>query len=191
MLLYIDACVREGSRTRYLADGLLKALNAPCVRLRLADCSFPAVDEAFLKQRDRLIGEGNFSHPLFDYARQFAEADEIIIAAPFWDLSFPAVLKTYLEQINVVGLTFRYSPEGIPEGLCRAKKLYYVTTAGGDFFPEAYGFGYVQALATSFYGIRDVKLIKATGLDIAGAPVEILLHDCEKEIARLVSSDQG
>ena len=184
MLLYIDACVRENSRTRRLADCLLKTLGAPCTRLRLADCAFPAVDEAFLAQRDHLIGEGNFSHPMFQYARQFAEADEIIIAAPFWDLSFPAMLKAYLEQINVVGLTFRYTPEGVPEGLCRAKKLYYVTTVGGDFFPEAYGFGYVQALATSFYGIRDVELIKAVGLDIIGAPVEHILKDCEKDIVQ-------
>lgn len=184
MLLYIDACVREGSRTRRLADCLLKTLGAPCDHLRLADCSFPAVDEAFLSQRDRLIGEGNFSHPMFEYARQFAAADEIVIAAPFWDLSFPAALKAYLEQINVVGLTFRYTPEGVPEGLCRAGKLYYVTTVGGDYYPEAYGFGYVKALARNFYGIPEVELIKATGLDIVGAPVERILRDCEADIAR-------
>ena len=68
-----------------------------------------------------------------------------------------------------------YTPEGYPEGLCRAKKLTYITTAGGEFFPEEYGFGYVRALAQNFYGIPEVRLIKATGLDIAGAdPEEIL-----------------
>ena len=36
----------------------------------------------------------------------------IVIAAPYWDLSFPAVLKTYLEQINVLGVTFDYSDDG-------------------------------------------------------------------------------
>ena len=133
MVLYIDACVRKNSRTRRLADCLLHTLNAPYTRLRLAECVFPTVDEAFLEKRDRLLREGDFDNPVFAYARQFAQADKIIIAAPFWDLSFPAVLKSYLEQINVVGITFRYTPEGIPEGLCRAERLYYVTTAGGDF----------------------------------------------------------
>lgn len=189
MILYIDACVREDSRTKRLADRLLKALGRPYRHLRLEECRFPAVDEAFLKTRDRLLREGDCANPMFECARQFSEADEIVIAAPFWDLSFPAILKTYLEQINVVGITFRYTPEGLPEGLCRASRLYYVTTAGGAFFPEQYGFGYVEALAKNFYGIRDVVLIKATGLDIQGAPVERVLLECEEDIARRFSTD--
>ena len=56
-------------------------------------------------------------------------------------------------------------------------------TAGGDYAPEEYGFGYIQALAAGYYGITDSKLIKATGLDIVGADVEKLLNECiEKEI---------
>ena len=93
------------------------------------------------------------------------------MAAPLWDLSFPAILKQYLEQVTVPGVTFRYTPEGVPEGLCRAERLIYITTAGGDYFPEGFGYGYVKALAQSFYGIRKVGLIKATGLDIEGADV--------------------
>ena len=41
----------------------------------------------------------------------------------------------YFEQINVLGITFVYTPEGYPKGLCRAKALYYVTTAGGCYVP--------------------------------------------------------
>ena len=107
-----------------------------------------------------------------------------MIAAPYWDLSFPTILKAYLEQVNVSDITFRYTPEGMPESLCRAKKLYYVTTAGGEFFPEEYGFGYVKALAQNFYGIQDVELIKAKRLDLEGESVEQILADCEKEIVR-------
>ena len=88
----------------------------------------------------------------------------------------------------MVGITFRYTPEGIPEGLCRAERLYYVTTAGGDFFPEQYGFGYIQALAQNFYHIKDVKLIKATGLDIEGAPVE---KNCGTVRKRLEDDSHG
>ncbi len=176
MILFINACVRRESRTKRLAEDILARINEPYEELRLEKISFPVVDEGFLSRRDGLIREGRFDDPLFGLARQFAGADGIVIAAPFWDLSFPAVLKQYLEQINVIGVTFRYTPEGIPEGLCRARRLTYVTTAGGGYFPEEFGFGYVKALAQSFYGIRDVRLLKAAGLDIVGADTEELLR---------------
>ena len=184
MVLFVNACVRKGSRTKRLADSLLAALNAHAYELQLAEHSFPAVDEAFHNRRDRLIKERDFGDQMFELARQFALADEIVIAAPFWDLSFPAVLKQYFEAINAVGITFRYTEDGIPVGLCKASTLYYVTTAGGDFLPESYGYGYVKALAENFYGIRKVELIKAAGLDIEGADVEGILLSCEKDIVR-------
>lgn len=182
MLLYINACVRAQSRTKRLADRLIEKLGGGAERLDLASLSFPVADEAFLERRDRLIAAGAFDDPLFDLARQFAAADRIVIAAPYWDLSFPAALKQYVEQINVLGITFAYTPEGVPKGLCRAKKLYYVMTAGGTYVPEEYGFGYVCTLARSFYGIEDVELIQAVGLDLVGADPEGILRECLERI---------
>ena len=92
------------------------------------------------------------------------------------DLSFPAMLKQYLELINVVGVTFKYSKEGVPLGRCRAESLFYVTTAGGQYVPEEFGFGYVKALAQNFYGIPDVRKIEAAGLDIYGADVDAIME---------------
>lgn len=166
MILYINACVREKSRTNKLAQELLTKLDGPIEEVRISDIAFPTVDEDFLIRRDELIAKGKFDDPLFNLANQFAEADVIVIAAPYWDLSFPAALKQYFEQINVVGITFRYTQEGIPVGMCKAKKLYYVMTAGGMFVPEEFGYGYVKALAVNFYGIEECEIIKKIGLDI-------------------------
>ena len=182
MVLFINACVRKVSRTKELADTLLAKQNEPYEEVVLKSIHFPLVDEAFLSRRDDLIARRDFSDPVFDLARQFAEADETVIAAPFWDLSFPAALKQYFEQINVRGITFFDTPEGIPTGLCRARRLTYITTVGGDFFPEEYGAGYVRALAQIFYGIAEFKLIKATGLDIVGADVEALVDSAKESI---------
>ena len=182
MILFINACVRECSRTKRLADRLLEKRGEPFEEVRLGEIDFPVVDEAFLARRDSLISRREFCDPAFALARQFAAADEIVIAAPFWDLSFPAALKQYFEQINVIGVTFGYTPEGSPMGLCRAKRLTYVTTAGGEFFPEDFGFGYVKALAQNFYGVTDVRLIKATGLDILGADEEAILKAAEETL---------
>lgn len=195
MILFVNACVRKESRTKILADRLLAKLKEDTEsnpendikntaenvieELRLEEMSFPAADEAFLQKRDALLAAGKFEEPLFAPARQFASADTIVIAAPYWDLSFPAALKQYIEQVNVVGITFEYTPEGFPRGLCRAKKLYYVMTAGGPYVPEEFGYGYVKALAQNFYGIQDVELIKAVGLDIIGADVNKIIGEAE------------
>ncbi len=32
--------------------------------------------------------------------------------------------------MDVVGMTFDYSADGVPIGLCKAKKLYYINTRG-------------------------------------------------------------
>ena len=184
MNLFINACVRKGSRTKALADHFLSKRNEPYEEVDLSAIDFPVVDEHFLSRRDRLIDEQDFSDPVFDLAKQFAGADEIVIAAPFWDLSFPATVKQYFEQINVRGITFFYTPEGLPGGLCRAKRLTYITTVGGDFFPEEYGAGYVKALAQIFYGIPEFRLIKATGLDIVGADVDAVMDSAKDSIEK-------
>ena len=185
MILFINACVRKDSRTKRLADQLLAKLGEPYTELKLEDVDFPVVDEAFLNKRDGIMQAESWEDPLCDLARQFAEADKIVIAAPYWDLSFPASLKQYFEQINVMGITFKYSDEGFPISLCKADKLYYVTTAGGQFVPEEFGFGYVKTLAESFYGISDVEKIMAVGLDVVGADVEGILSEVLKEGIRI------
>ena len=182
MVLFINACVRKESRTKDLADYLLLKLNEPYEEIYLNSINFPIVDEDFLVKRDRLIADRDFSDPMFDLAKQFAKADNIIIVAPFWDLSFPAVVKQYFEQINVLGITFYYTPEGIPTGLCKAKCLTYLTTVGGNIFPEEYGAGYIKALAQSFYGIPEFRLIKATGLDMIGADVDTIIDSVKNKL---------
>ena len=185
-ILFINACVRGESRTKKLAEKLLEKLNRPVEEVRLEEINFPIVDEDFLNMRDRLISEGSLDSPVFDLARQFSEAETIVIAAPYWDLSFPAVLKQYFEQVNVVGITFRYTEEGIPEGLCKADRIFYVSTAGGIYVPTEFGFGYVKALAQGYYGIGDVRLIEAGGLDIYEADIETILEEAEETIEDMV-----
>ena len=181
-ILFINACVRTESRTRQLTEKLLLKLNRPYEEVRLHEIAFPVADEDFLNMRDRLIAERDFENPLFDLAIQFSESEIIVIAAPYWDLSFPAALKQYFEQINVVGITFKYTEDGIPVGLCKARRLYYVTTAGGSYVPEEFGFGYIKALSQGFYGIQEVRKIEAAGLDLVGADVSAIMRAAESTI---------
>ena len=182
-ILFVNACVRKESRTRKLAEKLLIKMDQPYEEICLADISFTSVSEEYLNMRDHLISIGDYQNPMFSLAQQFSEAGTIVIAAPYWDLSFPAMLKQYLEQINVVGITFKYSEEGIPVGLCRANRLYYVTTAVGHYVPEEFGFGYVKALAQNYYGIQDVRQISAVGLDIDKADVDAIMSAAEDTLS--------
>ena len=180
-ILFINACVRRQSRTERLARCVLEQLDGEILERKLETGHLQPLDGSLLEKRDRLLSEGAFLDEMFRYAREFAEADIIVIAAPYWDMNFPALLKLYLEQIMVCGITFQYSDEGIPKGLCRAKKLIYVTTAGGPIYFN-FGFDYVKALAEQFFGIRETLFFKAENLDIAGNDVEQIMADAEAVI---------
>ena len=187
-ILYIDASVRPDSRTKRLAHHFFKGiedLNANVKEIYLTNECIPPLNRESLEHRTRLSEEQNFDEPIFHYAKEYSNADMIVISAPYWDLSFPATLKTYIEAINVVGLTFMYNENGQPVGLCNAKKLVYITTAGGKIISDEYGFGYIKELAQKFHGIKDIEYIKAEELDIIGADIEGIMSKAEKKIDKL------
>ena len=173
-ILFINACVRENSRTLELANCLIKKLSGKIEEVKLYEEELLPLSLRELEIRDKANITKDFSNPVFSLAKQFACAETIVIAAPYWDLMFPAVLKNYLEKITVNGITFTYSEKGIPQGLCKGKTLYFVTTAGGPIY-QNFGYDYVNALAKTFYGIKQVKFISAEGLDVYGANVEQIL----------------
>lgn len=182
MVLFINSCVRAGSRTKYLADVLLKRLDQPVQEVTLMREALPTLTEADIDLRGAAARDGSFTDPVFQPARQFAAADTVVIAAPFWDLSFPALLKRYIESVCVNGITFRYSPEGVPVGMCRAKKLFYVTTSGGPIINSGFGYGYIKTLAQTMFGIPECVCFSAENLDIRGSDENEILESAARKI---------
>ena len=158
--LIIDACTSDRSRTRKLAEYLRKKLRGETETIRLAEKRPYSLDAALIEKRDKAAANNDFSDEMFGFAKQFAKADNIIVAAPYWDLSFPAVLKQYIEAVNVCGLTFRYSETGMPVSMSNAKRLIYITTAGGYTVSDELGFGYVKNVMQLFYGVERFDYIK-------------------------------
>ena len=182
MILFIDACARPESRTYKLAQTALSVKSSSYERLDLFSENPKPLNNNSLSKRELFIEKSDFSDSMFNLAKQFKNADEILIAAPYWDMSFPAILKCYIESICVNRLTFRYNENGIPESLCKAKRLIYITTAGG-FIPETdYGYHYIKQLFGDLFGIKDAVYIKAEGLDIYGADTENIIKSAEEEI---------
>ena len=179
-ILFINACVRENSRTLLLAKHLLNRLSGDVSEVNLEKENIQPLNAESLNYRESCLHTGKTDDKIFRFAHQFADADTIVIAAPFWDLSFPSSLKNYIEAITVSGITFTYV-NNIPKGLCNAKKLYFVSTCGGPF-SEDFGCNYIKALAQGFYGIPDFTCFKAEFLDVVGADVDGILAAAKNNI---------
>ena len=117
MTLYINCCVREESRTDRLARAVLEKLGGNFTELKLYEENLKPLNRGTLNKRTALIEQGDYSDQMFDYTKQFANADKIVIAAPYWDLSFPATLKTYIENIYVTGIVSAYFTTSPPRAV--------------------------------------------------------------------------
>ena len=191
-LLYIDCCIRENSRTKRIANSFFGALahkfDIETVDLNALDLRPLNAERLALREKAQL------GDPLFQLAKQFATAQVIVIAAPFWDMSFPALLKTYFENISVAGVTFGADESGYFGGLCHAETLLYFTTRGmeiedGSELEQASP--YLHALR-AFFGIGGLEILSAFGLDeVSPEEAERRLVDAEnraKQLARKISS---
>ena len=188
-LLHVDACVnRETSRTERLAQALLDKLldqgEWELETLVLEDEDPKPLTGKLVLERAECVAAGDFSHPVFDYAKQFAQADAVVFSAPYWDFSFPAHLKIYLELICAQGVTFTYSPEGIPAGLVRATCAYYVTTVGGYAGEWDYGWDQIRALCQLYFGIPEVRVFRAEGLDIVTNDADAIMAEAVSLLGR-------
>lgn len=187
-VLFVNSCARANSRTLFISKYLLNRFNNTeyeIETLNLESEGLLPLGKRTLQVREKCVNECDFSSLMFEYAKQFADADYIIIAAPYWDLSFPASLKNYIEQITVPHLTFEYKSFCNPTGLCKCKKLFYVTSASGPILDDVFGFGYIKSLCHTFFGINDVILVKADSMDFPIKRMEESLNQVKKEIDEL------
>ena len=195
-ILFVDACMRgpELSRTSRLCRSFLEEFTARCPdsqvsRRDLTDAKLPLLTGELAAQRDAWVKQGE-EHPLLAPAREVAACDLLVIGAPYWDLSFPAALKGYLEWSSVLGITFRYAEDGRQVGLSRARALVYLTTAGGPVEGQNYGFDYLRGLAGMF-GIPDSRCVAAENLDVWGTDVEQVLRQAEERTDALARELAG
>ena len=164
-LVVIDACIRgEESRTRRIAEPIIRELakRYDITRYDLARMPMePLTPESYAQ---RVAG----SVPTWavEAAKALAEADRIVVAAPFWDMSFPAVVKVFFEQTSLFDITFTDNGRSCV-GLCKCEKVMYITTRGmniptGDTREQ--GSSYLQALSR-LWDLGTVLTVAAWNLD--------------------------
>ena len=184
ILLHLDASPRgERSNSRKLGQDFLANFRAarPAVRVITRDIGReppPFVSEAWV--------EGAFapaeSHSPAAreaiavsnaYVDELLAADQLVITTPIYNLSLPAALKAWIDQVVRYGRTFVKSESGF-EGLVRNKRALILVSSGSDFRPTspggAYNFlePYLRAVL-GFIGITDVQFVYAHSQG-AGAP---------------------
>jgi len=104
-----------------------------------------------------------------EYVKELLAAEELVIATPIYNLSIPAALKAWIDQIVRAGLTFGFTENGLT-GLLSGKNAKIIVASGSDFRPEgtygAYNFlePYLRGIL-GFIGITQVEFIYAHSLN--------------------------
>lgn len=185
-VLFLDACIREeGSRTKQLCDVYLEEFlkyhpEAEVETVVLREGSVHTHTMEKLNERDGYVRNKDWSHPMFELGLQYKHADYIVIGTPYWDLSFAAILKVYIENIMVADLTFKATDQGFV-GLCNGKKMVYITTGGGQIEGQNYGYDYMCAIA-KMTGIDETECFTAECLDIVGFDADAIMEKAKVEI---------
>ena len=163
-LIFIDACMRAGSRTKRIASPIIEELGKKysVETVDLTKNIYPVADNNTLEDRNNGIVPAED----VDLAKRIAGADRIVIAAPFWDMSFPSALKVFFENMSLFGITFDTNDKEC-YGLCKAEKVMYITTRGmnistGDSLEQATP--YIKALS-HIWGWGELKVVAAQNMD--------------------------
>lgn len=185
-LLFVNACPRgEASRTLKLARAFLAELVAclPGVNViehDLCRMGQQPVTAEILGLREPVCDARDWTHPLVQPAVEFVQADAVLIAAPYWDLSFPSVLKVWVEHMYVRNLTFHYEDDRCV-GHCRARCAVYITTAGSPIGENDWGALYMQAVMKAL-GIPVFTSLRAEALDLDASDVQAILARAEDQV---------
>jgi FMN-dependent NADH-azoreductase len=171
-LVVIDACIRgEESRTRRIAAPIVEALakRYEMTKFDLTKMEILPLDPEAYAARV----EGQVPAWALEAAMALAEADRIVVVAPFWDMSFPAVLKAFFEHTSLFDVTFTDNGRTCV-GMCKCEKVMYITTRGmniptGDARDQ--GSSYLQALS-QLWDLGIVLTVAAWNMDYS-TPEEI------------------
>ncbi|MQQ99622.1 FMN-dependent NADH-azoreductase [Glaciimonas soli] len=120
--------------------------------------------------------------------REFMDADVIVLGAPMYNFTIPTQLKSWIDQISVAGVTFRYTENG-PEGLAKGKRVVIVATSGGIHAGKPTGIAHVDylKLVLNFLGITDIEVVNAEGLNYGEEMKANGLAAARTEIERLAN----
>ncbi len=173
-ILRIDSSARrDGSETRALTDEFISRIGATVdtavIHRDLAADAPSFVSEtwvgaAFTDSNARSDRQAVALVASDALVAELKTADVIVIGAPIYNFSIPAVLKAWIDMVARAKVTFLHTEDG-PVGLLKNKQAYVMIShgPGGTAIGSATDFAtpYLRHLL-GFIGIHDVEFISAT-----------------------------
>ena len=119
-------------------------------------------------------------------------ADVLVIGAPMYNFSIPSSLKAWVDHVSIAGRTFRYTPEGRPEGLVTGKRVFVIASRGGVYGAEpmaAFNFQdtYLRSVL-GFLGLADVTVIAAERQKMGPVEQEAGLAQAYNQVAEVLDT---
>ena len=164
-IIYVNSIIRkEESRTKRLIDGILDGFKdkVEIKEINLNELDLNPYNEVSYEDK---VKNGT-SDLFFNISKEIASSDGLIIATPFWDMSIPAMLKSFLEKISLFEVMF-VSDDKQCNGIAKCPFMYYVTTRGmnikdGDELEQ--GTSYLKALCW-LWGIKKFEVTSCSNFD--------------------------
>jgi FMN-dependent NADH-azoreductase len=118
---------------------------------------------------------------------ELKQADAIALGLPMYNFTIPSQLKTWMDHVARVGVSFEYTENG-PRGLIGDKPLYVFAARGGQYqgTPADTQTGLVQTFF-NFIGIQDVHFTYAEGLAMGEQTAGEALGRAREQLQKLAA----
>ncbi|MCK4029317.1 FMN-dependent NADH-azoreductase [Streptococcus iners] len=116
--------------------------------------------------------------------QQFLMADKIVVVNPLWNLNVPSQLVSWVNTINVAGLTFKYGPEG-SIGLVKDKKLLHIQSNGGVYAGQDPAAQYIKSIF-EFLGFEDIHQVFIEGQSANPSQAQAIFEEAMAKIDRIL-----
>ncbi|KJU74711.1 FMN-dependent NADH-azoreductase [Pediococcus damnosus LMG 28219] len=104
---------------------------------------------------------------------EFVTSDKYVFVNPMFNYFIPAEMKSYIDVLMQVPITFHYLSDGTPEGLLHGKKALHLQSAGGFYANEPghpdlrqmnMGNAYLK-MNLAIMGVTDYQSLFVEGMD--------------------------
>ncbi|NQP54612.1 FMN-dependent NADH-azoreductase [Streptococcus suis] len=118
------------------------------------------------------------------FTQQFLSADKIVVVNPLWNLNVPSQLVSWINTINVAGLTFKYGPEG-SIGLIKDKKLLHIQSNGGVYAGQDPAAQYIKSIF-EFLGLKDIQQVFIEGQSADPSQAQAIFEEAMGKIDNIL-----